>query len=245
MPIRTIQRSDELEILIPAYNEESRLGETLEMLSGHLRRRRINGVLRVIDNGSSDRTADCVDRAAARGLPVSVTGCSRQGKGAAVARGMMTTRARWVGFCDADMATAPGAIDTALDPLRGGIDVVIGSRRCEGADVQLRQPLTRRLGSAGFRVLTRRYSGPVTDTQCGFKFFEAGAARQIFAEIHSVGFAFDLEVVARARAFGHSVVEMPVTWRDQEGSTFRVLTDGHKVARELWRLRGVVPRAAA
>jgi dolichyl-phosphate beta-glucosyltransferase len=236
---RTSRR--DLEILIPAYNEESRLSETLWALAEHLRERRIDGALRVIDNGSSDRTADCVDRAAAAGLPVAITGCSRRGKGAAVARGMLTSDARWVGFCDADLATPAAAIDDALAQLRSGREVVIGSRRCAGAELRLRQPLVRRLGGAGFRMLSRRYSGPVADTQCGFKFFDAAAARAIFSRVRLSGFAFDLEVVARSRALGYSVVEIPVAWRDQEGSTFRVVADGRKVAGELWRLHRQVP----
>ncbi|MEV4345036.1 glycosyltransferase [Actinoplanes sp. NPDC049596] len=231
----------DLEILIPAYNEERRLSDTLHALAAHLRRRRIDGVLRVIDNGSSDRTTDVVDRAAAAGVPVTVTGCSRRGKGAAVARGMLTSTARWVGFCDADLATPAEALDDVLDRLRAGHRVVIGSRRCAGAKLELRQPLVRRVGGAGFRMLTRRYSGPVADTQCGFKFFDAAAARAVFAEIRLSGFAFDLEVVAKARALGLAVVEIPVAWRDQEGSTFRPMADGKKVVGELWRLHREVP----
>jgi glycosyltransferase involved in cell wall biosynthesis len=234
-------RRRDLEILIPAYNEERRLSDTLQALARHLYERRIDGVLRVVDNGSSDRTTEIVDRAAAAGVPVTVTGCSRRGKGAAVARGMMTSNARWVGFCDADLATPAEAIDDALDQLRAGHQVVIGSRRCAGAKLELRQPLVRRVGGAGFRMLTRRYSGPVADTQCGFKFFEVRAARAVFAEIRLSGFAFDLEVVARARALGLGVVEIPVAWTDQEGSTFRPVADGRKVLRELWRLHREIP----
>ncbi|MEU4245032.1 glycosyltransferase [Actinoplanes sp. NPDC026619] len=231
----------ELELLIPAFNEERRLSDTLTALARHLLRSGINGTIRVIDNGSSDRTAEVVDRAAAAGLPVTITGCSRRGKGAAVTRGMLTSTARWVGFCDADLATPAEAIDDALDQLRAGQQVVIGSRRCEGAQLELRQPLVRRVGGTGFRMLTRRYSGPVADTQCGFKFFEATAARAVFADIRLAGFAFDLEVVARARSLGLSMVEIPVAWRDQEGSTFRPLADGRRVARELWRLHRDIP----
>jgi glycosyltransferase involved in cell wall biosynthesis len=234
-------RRRELEILIPAYNEERRLSETLVALARHLHRRGIDGALRVIDNGSSDRTTELVDRAAASGIPVTVTGCSRRGKGAAVARGMLTSVARWVGFCDADLATPAEAIDDALDRLRAGYQVVIGSRRCEGARFELRQPLVRRVGGSGFRMLTRRYSGPVADTQCGFKFFETDAARAVFSQVRLSGFAFDLEVVARARALGLSLVEIPVAWRDQEGSTFRPLTDGRRVVHELWRLHREIP----
>ncbi|MEW2034615.1 glycosyltransferase [Streptomyces roseifaciens] len=232
----------DLELVIPAYNEEQRLAPTVLALADHLRGMPLTAALRVVDNGSSDRTAECVDRLAASGIPVSVTGCSRRGKGAAVSRGMVSTRARWVGFCDADLATPATAIDDAVALLKDGWQVVIGSRRCTGARIPVRQPALRRLGGAGFRLATRRFSGPVKDTQCGFKFFEAGAARRVFADIATTGFAFDLEVIARARALGLSLTEFPVVWSDQEGSSFRPFTDGRRVAGELWRLHRTMHR---
>ncbi|MDI5973783.1 glycosyltransferase [Streptomyces sp. SL13] len=232
----------DLEVVVPAYNEEHRLSETLIALADHLGRMPLRTALRVIDNGSSDRTAECADQLAAAGIPVTVTGCSRKGKGAAVARGMVTSRARWVGFCDADLATPAAALDDALALLRGGRHVAIGSRRCAGAQLTIRQPLLRRVGGAGFRMATRRFSGPVADTQCGFKFFEAAAARRIFSDINTAGFAFDLEVIARARALGLTLEEFPVAWSDQQGSSFRPVSDGLRVAGELWRLHRSVSR---
>ncbi|MDH6574469.1 glycosyltransferase [Kitasatospora sp. MAP5-34] len=235
----------DLELVIPAYNEEHRLAATVQALADHLWRLPLTTALRVVDNGSSDRTAECVDRLAASGIPVSVVGCSRRGKGAAVARGMVTSRARWVGFCDADLATPAPAIDDALALLQGGWRVVIGSRRCAGARIPVRQPVLRRVGGVGFRLLTRRLSGPVADTQCGFKFFEAEAARLVFAEVTTAGFAFDLEVIARARALGLAMTEFPVVWSDQQGSSFRSFSDGRRVAGELWRLHRTVSGLAS
>ncbi|MFE9396288.1 glycosyltransferase [Streptomyces flavidovirens] len=226
----------DLEILIPAYNEELRLPATVRTLAAHLQRLPLRTALRVIDNGSSDSTAACVDNLAASGIPVTVTGCSQRGKGAAVTRGVLTSRARWTGFCDADLPTPAGAIDDALALLRQGRHVVIGSRRCPGACLTVRQPLHRRVGGAGFRLLTRHLSGPVKDTQCGFKFFDTAATRPLFTDISCTGFAFDLEVIARARALGLSIVEFPVVWSDRQGSSFRAASDGPQVATDLWRL---------
>ncbi|WP_045745231.1 glycosyltransferase [Actinoplanes rectilineatus] len=233
----------ELEVLIPAFNEEQRLEATIRAWADHLETSRIDAVLRVIDNGSSDRTAEIVDQFTRQGVPISVTGCARPGKGAAVARGVLTTTARYVGFADADLATPTETIDAVLAELRTGSQVVIGSRRCGGAEFVSRQPWPRRIGGAGFRMLAKRHAGPVADTQCGFKFFHADAARQVFADVRLAGFAFDLEVVARSYALGLSVVEIPVSWRDEAGSSFRLISDGRKVATELWRLHREVPAA--
>ncbi|MCH6160835.1 glycosyltransferase [Streptomyces marispadix] len=234
----------DLEVIVPAYNEEHRIEATIRALTGHLRRLPLTSGVRVVDNGSSDRTAECVDRLAALGLPVTVTGCASPGKGAAVARGVLTSRARWTGFCDADLATPAHALDDALTLLREGWQVVVGSRRCAGARMVVRQPLSRRLGGCGFRFLARGLAGPVADTQCGFKFFATAAVLPLFADVTCTRFAFDLEVLARARALGLSTVEFPVAWSDRQGSTFRLVSDGCRAAVDLWRLHHRLARSA-
>lgn len=231
----------DLEIVVPAYNEERRILPTLLALGQQLRDMPIAAGLRVIDNGSSDRTAEIVDEAWGIGVPVAVAGCSQQGKGAAVARGMVTSTARWVGFCDADLATGPGAVADAVHLLEQGWQVVVGSRRCPQARVLTRQPLVRRLGSSAFHRATRRYTGGISDSQCGFKFFDGAVASTLFRGTALKNFAFDVEVLARARVMGLSMIELPVEWRDQPGSTFAPVRDGVRVAGDLWRLRRISP----
>ncbi|MBG0565675.1 glycosyltransferase [Actinoplanes aureus] len=226
----------DLEVIVPAYNEEFRIGPTLLALAGHLSAMPISGAIRVIDNGSSDRTAEVVDPLSTANVPITVSGCSRRGKGAAVRRGVLTSRARWVGFCDADLATAPTAIDDVVSLLADGWQVVIGSRRHSSSRVTMRQPLVRRFGGTAFRMVSRRYVGDLTDTQCGFKFFEGMAARRLFSTVTLTGFAFDLEVLAKARRMGLSIIELGVEWNDRSGSTFAPLRDSVEVARELWLL---------
>jgi hypothetical protein len=102
--------------------------------------------------------------------------------------------------------------------------------------VTTRQPLVRRIGGTAFRQVSRRYVGDLTDTQCGFKFFDGLTARRLFSTVTLTGFAFDLEVVAKARGMGLSITELGVEWSDVSGSKFAPLRDGVDVARELWML---------
>ena len=231
----------DLEIIVPTFNEQSRIGSTLESLVHQISEMHISSQLRVIDNGSTDRTPDIVDRvrSAHPQARISLEGCSRQGKGGAVARGMLTSRAQWVGFCDADLATPASAIVDAVRYLEEGWPVVIGSRHMLGARRIVDQPLWRRIGGTGFRLLSRSLTGDLelADTQCGFKFFDGSAARAIFSKTTSTGFAFDVEVLARARGLGYGVKEFPVEWTDRDGSTFHVVKHGAEVTRDLWRLR--------
>jgi len=234
-----LNRSLDLELLIPAFNEEQRIESTLIALTRYLEGMDLAARVRVIDNGSSDRTADVVYGVIRRGLPVPVviSGCSHRGKGNAVVRGILTSTARWVGFTDADLATPPSAIDDAVKYLREGWPVVIGSRRCAGARQPEAQGPVRRVGGTGFRLLTKRMAGGISDTQCGFKFFSRSAAQTIFKQVGTPGFAFDLEVIALARAMRLPVKEFPVEWTDRAGSTLRPIHDGIETARDVWRLR--------
>lgn len=229
----------DLEIIVPVWNEEQRIGATLLAITQHAATTGISVLVTVVDNGSVDRTTEVVDRLHHLSGPrvgVRVLGCSRQGKGAAVRRGVLASRARWVGFADADLATPPRSIDAVLARLRAGDPVVIGSRRIAGSRMAVEQPLGRRLGSWGFRLLTSRLTG-VKDSQCGFKFFRADVASEIFSRSRVDGFAFDVELLAQARRLGHAVTEVPVEWSDQDGSSFRTLTDAPRVFREVSAVR--------
>ncbi|GAA1574117.1 glycosyltransferase family 2 protein [Dactylosporangium maewongense] len=226
----------DLEIIIPAYNEETRLGATLRDLANKTARLPWSVGIVVVDNGSTDRTADVADHAC-DGLRVHVIGCSRQGKGAAVRRGILTSRARWVGFCDADSSTPADLIPGVVGLLSAGHRIIVGSRYCSGGRLLVRQPLIRRMGSIGFRSLSRGMVGDLSDTQCGFKFFQAPLARQLFMQSRLSGFAFDLELLALAHRANIPITELPVDWTERGGSTLRLVRDGARAYLELISLR--------
>lgn len=217
----------DLEIVVPALNEEHRIGATIGTIGNYLARQSYLGALVIVDNGSVDRTADVVAETAAS-CPVSVhlTNCARRGKGAAIRRGILTSHASFVGYCDADLATPIETLDTAWPLLRGGCPVVIGSRRCPGGRGACQRSLKRRVGSWGFHLLVHTLVRTVGDTQCGFKFFDGVVAHWIFEQCTTDGFAFDVEVLARAGTAGIPVQEIPVDWSEKPGSTLRLVRDG-------------------
>jgi dolichyl-phosphate beta-glucosyltransferase len=238
----------DLDVVVPVWNEEQRIGATLTALMAHAATIDVDVCITVVDNGSVDWTTEVVHRIAAQrpeNVTIRLLGCSRQGKGAAVRRGMRASTARWVGFCDADLATPPETLDAVLGELRAGHPVVIGSRRCPGADLVVRQPALRRMGSAGFRLLTRRMAGGVRDSQCGFKFFTAAAAEAVFSRSVVNGFSFDVELLGIAARLGLTIREVPVAWSDQDGSSFNIWVDGHRVLDELRTARASIRAALA
>jgi dolichyl-phosphate beta-glucosyltransferase len=232
----------DLEIVVPAYNEERRIGPTLERMRIFLREQHYSAAVVVVDNGSVDRTADVVaELQGSHVIPIHLINCARRGKGAAVRRGVLSSSADVVGFCDADLATPIETLDLAW-PLLKESPIVIGSRKLDGARYVQSQPLVRRVGGRGFRMLAGRLVPAVSDTQCGFKLFRRAIAQRLFAMTRENGFAFDVEVLALASALGVPIREVPVSWSDQPGSSFRPVRDGVRSVRALVavgrRLRG-------
>src|SRR5689334_13322516 len=170
-----------LEIVIPAYNEERRLPGGLLQLCAKLARMPFPAEVIVVDNNSTDGTAEIVRGWPPGRVPVRLAECAVPGKGAAVRTGLLGTRAPFVGFCDADMATDLAAIDVAVGLLLSGERVVVGSRAHAFSEVENRHSRVRELGAAGFRALARVLVRGVSDTQCGFKFFDGTLAREVAA----------------------------------------------------------------
>jgi dolichyl-phosphate beta-glucosyltransferase len=215
-----------LELIIPARNEEHRIGRTLATVSGYLAGQPLSSRIVVVNNGSADRTTEVVDRMAGGPVPVVVIGCSVPGKGAAVRRGVLTSNASYVGFCDADLATPIDVLGAVLPLLQDGVDVVVGSRHAPGSKIQVRQSLVRRVGGWAFRRSARSVVPAVHDTQCGFKFFRTPAAKEVFSRAWVDDFAFDVEILALASELGLNIFEAPVAWSDQDSSSFSSVQDG-------------------
>jgi dolichyl-phosphate beta-glucosyltransferase len=226
-----------LEIVIPARNEADRLPDGLKTLSAKLAALPIEVAVLVVDNASTDATADIV-RSWTGPVPVRLMHCAEPGKGAAVRAGLLATTAPYVGFCDADMATDLDALDSVLALLTGGgQQVVVGSRRHPGSVVEARRHPLRRLGAIAFNRLCRDIAGGIADTQCGFKFFTGPLARAIAADLQTTGFTFDVELLMRCAQRGVPVRDVPVHWRDVPGSTFSVRRHTAECLRDLIRLR--------
>ncbi|MEV4469011.1 glycosyltransferase [Nonomuraea salmonea] len=225
-----------LEIVIPAYNEEGRLPGGLLQLCAKLARMPFPTSVIVVDNASTDRTAEIVSDWPRGPVPVRLVRCATPGKGAAVRAGLLGTTAPFVGFCDADMATDLDAIDHALGLLLSGERVVIGSRAHRDSRVENRHSRIRELGAYGFRALAGALVRGVSDTQCGFKFFDGVLARETAGLLRTPGFAFDVELLARCVEAGGRVREIPVRWRDMPGSRFSPARHTFGIVLELGRI---------
>ncbi|WP_202638028.1 glycosyltransferase [Bailinhaonella thermotolerans] len=213
----------DLSVVIPAYNEERRLGGTLDRVAAFLRETPLSWEIIVADDGSADATARVAGRAAAvepRIRPVS--GGVNRGKGHAVRSGVLRTRGRQVLVCDADLATPIEELPALRAALDGGADAAIGSRAAPGARLEVRQPRLREILGALANLLIRALLLPgVADTQCGFKLFDGDKARAAFRRARVNGWMGDVEILRIFRERGWRVREVPVRWSHRPVSRVR------------------------
>lgn len=226
----------DLDVIIPAYNEELRIGGALDALCRQFAGQPGRIRVLVVDNGSVDATVEVVDRVRRLGVRIDIINCQTPGKGAAVRAGVAHATAPYVAYVDADTSVPPYVLATGLALLEHGWDGVIGSRRALGGQYAVAQPRLRRVGSWAFNLAARTIVGPLSDTQCGMKMFKRELASEIFADSRINGFAFDVEILARARAAGMRLMELPITWTDSTGSSFDPVKDGIASFREIARV---------
>jgi dolichyl-phosphate beta-glucosyltransferase len=231
--------TDSISIVIPAYNEERRLPAALERVRAYLDGRRWSfSEVVVVDDGSTDKTAEVGERFGARVL----ANPGNRGKGYSVRHGRLEARGEWALITDADLSTPIEELETLWRAAaEAGAEVAIGSRALDRSLIGVHQPAMREYGGRIFNLAMRWITGlPFRDTQCGFKLFSARAAGEIFRLQRLDGFGFDVEVLVLARELGYRVVEVPVRWNDVLGtkvSLRRGLTAFLDPLRVVWNLR--------
>jgi len=225
-----------LSVVVPAYNEETRLGPSLETIIGYLETRRAGWELIVVDDGSSDRTVSVAKANGHSNLRLIELGVN-QGKGAAVRRGVLESRGCLVLVSDADLSTPIEELESLLPRLKDG-PLVIASRDMPDSDLVVPQSGLRRLSGRTFRLfVTLAGVRGVRDSQCGFKLVHGDLARQLFGISVTDGFAFDVELIWLVQRSGHAVVEVGVSWSDSTGSRVSMLTDPISMLLEMARFR--------
>ena len=231
-----------LSVVIPAYNEALRLPATLARVRDHLAGRGLAHEILVVDDGSSDATADLARDAG--GVVRVLRHEPNRGKGYAVRRGMLAARGERRLMSDADLSTPIEELAGLEAEIDRGFDVAIGSRAVAGARIEVRQPAYREAMGRLFNVLVQALLLPgLSDTQCGFKLFTAPAAETAFGACRLDGFSFDVEALYVARRHGLRVAEVPVVWRNDAAT--RVGVGGGVAAfADLLRIRVLALRGA-
>jgi len=226
-------------IVIPAYNEDKRLGATLERVLGYVREQGWNAEVIVVNDGSRDNTAELARAFAARDSTLRlIENPGNRGKGYAVRNGMLNARGEVIVFSDADLSSPIEEMPKLLAALEAGADIAIGSRWLQAELQTQRQSLHRQLFGRIFNALNRMLLGlRFKDTQCGFKAFTRRAAQTILPLQRIERWGFDPEILFLARKFGFRVQEVAVRWGHVGGTRIHPLVDGARMFQETLRIR--------
>ncbi len=226
-----------LSIIVPAHNEENRLPQSVEAILEFIHAQTYESEIIIIENGSSDSTAQISQDFAARHPEIQALQEPVAGKGLAVRRGMLAAKGDFRFICDADLSMPIDEVSLFLPPKAPPFDVAIASREIPGA-VRYNEPYYRHLIGRAFNLLVRVVTLPgLQDTQCGFKCFRAEAAEELFPLQTIAGWTFDVEILFIARKRGMQVIEIPINWYFNSGSRVRILRDSATMFADLFRIR--------
>ncbi len=215
----------ELSIIVPAYNEERRLAAPLREIGRYLEQSQLRSEIVVVDDGSIDRTFELAcEIGADLPVPVRVVRSARnRGKGHALKLGFEVAEGERLLFTDADLSTPIAHADDLLAALDRGFDVVIGSRKMPGAELEVHQPFLRETLGKGFTLLVRILIGWVSDVTCGFKMFRAEVGKDLFGRVRVFDWSYDAEVIFLVGQQGLRLTDVPVRWHDESGTKVRLV----------------------
>jgi len=225
-------KDPEVSLVLPVYNETARLVSGFFEIINYLQTvKNFTWEIVMVDDGSSIPASEVIDhsylkkivlRLAKRQQFIGIRLPSNQGKGYAIGKGVSHARGKIIVFADIDGSVSISHIQQVVSKLRSH-DIAIASRRIDGSVIAVHQSLFRELGGRVYTFLSRTlFSLPIHDATCGFKAFRAPLARTLFAELKTSRWAFDTEILARAHAYGYSIVEVPVVWENKAGSKVKL-----------------------
>jgi len=225
-----------LSIIIPARNEEHRLGDSLDRIAAFFATQPYPAEVIVVENASTDRTLE-IAREKTKTIPyLRVMSINEGGKGLAVKVGMLAATGEYRFICDTDLSMPIEEVNRFIPPALDE-DVVIGSREAPGA-VRYDEPEYRHVVGRIFNTMVRWIALPgLQDTQCGFKCFKAKVAEEVFTAQTLKGWAFDVEALYIARRRGYHIIEVGIPWYYVKGSRIRLFRDSWRMAMDLLTIR--------
>ncbi|MBU0648037.1 glycosyltransferase family 2 protein [Patescibacteria group bacterium] len=233
-----------LSIIIPCYNEASRLTETLLAVDKYLSQQSYKSEIIVVDDSSTDTTIDIIKSF----YPIihnlrCIRHRHNQGKGGAVKTGMLGAYGRWMLFMDADLATPIEELDKFWQ-YTTNYDVIFASRHLLKDSIKTRQPWYRHAFGRTANLFIQAMLLPgIKDTQCGFKLFSANAAEDLFTRLSIYGFSFDIEILTLADTLDYPIKETPVIWYDKPHGTVNVLRDGFRAFADVIRVKSRITQS--
>lgn len=231
-----------ISIVIPAYNEEKRIGKTLQRIYDFYAGKGREYEVILVDDGSGDGTVRVAHESRLwreSALKV-VENKKNRGKGFSAREGMKAASGEYILFTDADLSAPIEEIEKLESAIHEGADIAIGSRSMPGSDIKIPQPVYRMIMGRVFNKLVRiLLIDGFNDTQCGFKLLRSKCVKDILPDLRVDGFSFDVEILYLARKKGYSIKEIPVVWSDFRGSTVHPIWSSARMFFELLYIKSV------
>jgi dolichyl-phosphate beta-glucosyltransferase len=227
-----------ISVVIPAYNEEKRLENSLKHIITYLKNNFNEYEIIVIDDCSADNTGKIASKYTNKNIKI-LRNETNRGKGYSVKRGILNAKYSQVLFSDSDLATPIETLEDFVGYMTDNdFDIVIASRNLKNSNIKNKQPLYRQIMGKIFpKIVSLILLKGFKDTQCGFKLFKTHIAKKIIQMQTIEGFSFDVEILFIANKIGCRIKEAPVVWIDKEGSTVRTFKDGFKMLIDLLKIR--------
>jgi dolichyl-phosphate beta-glucosyltransferase len=236
----------DISIIIPAFDEEKKIGHDVDAAAAFIEAQSLSGEVIVVDDGSTDRTAD-----EARNVEVPsrveqkvISLGQNRGKGYAVKTGVLASQGDVVLFADSGNCVPYANALAQIERIRGGeLDIAMASRRLKDTVIHRDRSWKRRFLSSLFRVGARIVTGVphrFSDTQCGFKIYRGELARELFARCRTNGFLFELEILLLALKKGCRVQEFPIEWTCDLDTRLKPGSDAGKVLKEMLQVRSII-----
>ena len=231
-----------LSIIIPAYNEQARLGDSVRKILGYIEKEKLSAELIVVDDGSSEATREVAEKVCAEFSAVKTQVIryeKNRGKGFAVKTGLQKSVGDIALFTDADLSTPISELPKLVEPIKSGeFDLTFGSRALDRSLIGVHQPWRREQGGKVFNLIVKTLTGlPFWDTQCGFKAFNMKKFRLLLDVMTIDRFGFDVEFLYVAHYRGLRLKEIPVRWNHCEGTTVSVFRDSQRMFNEVRQIR--------
>ena len=230
-----------LTIVIPAYNEERKIIDDLNIVYDYFEKQNYVFEVIVVDDGSADNTYKvlCLNKSDFDNLKV-ISYEKNKGKGYAVKVGVLEAKSKFILFADAGTCVPYEDSEKGLNLLlQDSCEIAIGSRAHGDARILLEQPRYRRMGSMAFGVIARWLMNvnPIKDTQCGFKLFKYKVAQDLFSKQKTDGFMFDIEMILNAKKQNYRIEEFPVEWSNDPDTRFNPISGSFRNMLELFKIR--------
>ncbi len=231
-----------LSIIVPAYNEEKRIGATLSRIYSFLSEKDYSFEVILVDDGSMDGTVSKAEHSALarKGCLKVIRNEVNKGKGFSIRNGILNSSGEFIIFSDADLSTPIEELSKLFDKIKDGYDIVIASRALDDSDVGIHQPFYREKMGKAFNFFVKLILlKDFNDTQCGFKLFKGDVARMLAKDMKINGFCFDVEMLYLAKKKGLKIKEVGVRWENSPESKVKALSSSVSMFFDLFRIRAL------